>query len=122
MPSYIIEELQQAKFKKKPSYSTSLIRYALMLRYTSLQSYKILLKDFKLPSVSFLRKLKQGNIDSLRCVSMLHDDGCISDDVILIFDEMILQRSEEFIGGELIGSDENGELFKGIMSFMMHNV
>ena len=50
---------------------------------------------------------------------MLHDNGCISDDVILIFDEMILQRSEEFIGGELIGSDENGELFKGIMSFMI---
>ena len=95
MPSDIIEELQQAKFKKKPSYSTSLIRYALILRYTSLQSYKILLKDFKLPSVSFLRKLKQGNIDSLRCVSMLHDNGCISDDVILIFDEMILQRSED---------------------------
>ena len=40
----ISEELQHRRFMKKGHYSTALIRYALMLRYTSLQSYKLLLK------------------------------------------------------------------------------
>ena len=41
-----IEELHQIPFKKFPKYSTSLVRYALMLRYTSLQAYKILHENF----------------------------------------------------------------------------
>ena len=35
--SSIFEESQQIKFKKKPIYSANGIRYALMLRYSSLQ-------------------------------------------------------------------------------------
>ena len=32
---------------------------------------------------------------------------------------MYLQKSEEYVGGELVGVDEDGELFKGIISFMI---
>ena len=31
-----------------------------------------------------------------------------------MFDEMYLQKREEYGGGELVGIDEDGELFKGI--------
>ena len=43
----------------------------------------------------------------------------MSEDICLLFDEMYLQKCEEYFGGELIGSDENGELYKGIVCFMI---
>ena len=56
----LLDELESLKFKKRPHYSSHIVRYALELRYTSLQAYKILLREFKLPSVSFLRSLASG--------------------------------------------------------------
>ena len=49
--SSIFEELLQYRFTKKPIYSANIIRYSLLLRYTSIQSYKVLLQDFSLPSL-----------------------------------------------------------------------
>ena len=49
-------------------------------------------------------------------------DGNISEDKSLSFDEMYLQKSEEYFGGELIGSDKNGELDKGIVCFMIEGL
>ena len=34
-----------------------------------------------------------------------------------MFDEMFVQASEEYVGGNLVGADENGELYKGVVSF-----
>ena len=42
-------------------------------------------------------------------------DGKISGDICLLFDEMDLQKCEEYFGGEQIDSYENGELYKGIV-------
>ena len=39
--------------------------------------------------------------------------------ICLLFDEMYLQKCEEYFGGELIGSDENGELYKEIVCCMI---
>ena len=39
--------------------------------------------------------------------------------MILFFDEMYLQKCEEFVGSELVGADEGGELYKDIVSFMI---
>ena len=39
--SSIFEELLQYRFTKKPIYSANIIRYSLLLRYTSIQSYKV---------------------------------------------------------------------------------
>ena len=36
-------------------------------------------------------------------------------DICLLFDEMYLQKCEEYFGGEQIGSYENGELYKEIV-------
>ena len=43
----------------------------------------------------------------------------ISEDVALMFDEMYLQKCEEYFGGEIIGADENNELFKRSLLFMI---
>ena len=44
----------------------------------------------------------------------LKKDGKISEDIGLLFDEMYLQKCEEYFGGEQIGSYKNGELYKEI--------
>ena len=36
-----------------------------------------------------------------------------------MFDDMYLQKCEEYCGGEIIGSNEINELYKGLLSFMI---
>ena len=115
----IFEELQQLRYKKCPVYSASLIRYALSLRYTSLPAYKLLLEKFKLPSLSFLSKLTSGNIDVAKSAKVLRENNIMSDDVILLFDEIYLQKCEEYVGGATYGVNENGDLYKGMVCFMI---
>ena len=49
-------------------------------------------------------------------------DGKISEDICLLFNEMYLQKCDEYFGGELIGSDGNGELDKGIVCFTIEGI
>ena len=76
--SSIFEELLQYRFTKKPIYSANIIRYSLLLRYTSIQSYKVLLQDFPLPSLSLLQKISSGTIDAVKCANALRTEGNIS--------------------------------------------
>ena len=55
----ILEEMKSRLYYKaqaRKNYSSTMISYALLLRYTSLQSYKLLLEKFPLPSISLLNK------------------------------------------------------------------
>ena len=58
-------------------------------------------------------------IDAIKCAQGLKKDGKIIEDIFLFFDEMYLQKREEYFGSELIASNENGELYRGIISFMI---
>lgn len=60
-----------------------------------------------------------GNIDSVKAARTLLENGSISSDVVLIFDEMYLQKCEEYVGGESYGADEEGNLYKGLVCFMI---
>ena len=42
----------------------------------------------------------------------LKKNGKISEDICLLFDEMCLQKYEEYFGGEMIGCEESGKLDK----------
>ena len=66
------------------------MQYALLLRYTSLQSYKLLLDEFPLPSISLLNKIKEGegNIDALKAAKLLLENSSISKGIVVLFDEM----------------------------------
>ena len=79
----------------------------------------MLLEDFPLPSLSLLSKISKGKITSIKYAIALKKDGKIFEDICLLFDEMYLQKCEEYFGDELIGSDENGELYKEIVCFMI---
>ena len=115
----VFDELREYKLRQRPVYSASVIRFALLLRYTSIQSYKILQNDFPLPSLPLLKKICSGSIDAVKCAQMLKKEGKISEDVCLMFDEMYLQKSEEYFAGNLIGCDGEGDMYKGIVCFMI---
>ena len=86
----ILEELANRKYYKpkgRPLFSNATIRYALILRYTSAQAYRIMLKKFPLLSVSTLTKIEKGGIDAIKAVSPLLQKREISKDIILIADE-----------------------------------
>ena len=105
--------------KGRPPFSSDVIRYALLLRYTSPAVYKMLLQKFPVPSFALLKELQKGGLDSLRAVEILLQKDAISSDVVVIADEMDLQKCAEFHGGEIIGANENGYLFKDIVVFMI---
>ena len=67
----------------------------------------MLLEDFPSPYLSLISKLIKRKIDAIKYVQALKKDGKISKDIYLLFDEMYLQKCEEYFGGELIGSNEN---------------
>ena len=62
-PTLIEDEVNQLKYIEKTDYSASLVRYAILLKYTSLQSYKVL-QEVYLPSLLFLKKFIQRSINS----------------------------------------------------------
>ena len=49
----------------------------------------------------------------------MRKEGKSSEDVCMIFDEMYLQKSQEYFLGEMIGCDDEVELYKGIVCFMI---
>ena len=116
--SPIFYELQNHMFSKKPVCSAEIVRYALLLRYTSIQSYRMLLEHFPLPSLSLLHKISSGTIETVKWAQALTKEGKISSDVSLMFDEMYLQKCEEYFVGDLVGCNSEGELYKGLGYFM----
>ena len=78
-----------------------------------------MLEKFPLPSISLLNKIQQGGVDAIKAVTFLREKGEISTDCILIVDEMYLQKATQYQGGEYIGVDKEGNLFKGIVVFMI---
>ena len=43
----------------------------------------------------------------------------MSDDVILLFDEIYLQKCDEYVGGATHDVSENRDLYKGMICFMI---
>ena len=87
-----LQNRQNYKLQGRPPYSSELIRLSLLLRYTSLQSYKILLEYFPLPSLSLLAKLKSSSVDSIKAAQVLRENKAISEDIIFMADEMYLRK------------------------------
>jgi hypothetical protein len=118
----ILEEMstiQKLKPKGRPPFSATLLRLALMTRYTSKQAYNILLEELPLPSISMMQKLNHGGIEPIKALKFLLQEERVDDNVVLLVDEMYLQKSCEYHSGQYIGKDENGDLYNGIVVFMV---
>jgi len=99
-----------------------MIRLALLLRYTSAQAYNILLQNFPFPSVPLLQKLKSGSVDAVKAARILREKGAISEDVILMADEMYFQKCVQYSGGKYVSSDVDDNLYKGIVVCMIQGL
>ena len=100
--SLIFEELLQYRYKKKPIYPANIIRYSLLWRYTSLSNRtKSCFKIFRYRLYHYCK------------ISVVESSMLLN--VQMIFDEMCLQKSQEYFWGEMTGFDDEGELYKGIV-------
>ena len=72
-----------------------------------------------MPSFELLKKLTSGDLDSWNIAEKLRKDGEISDDVTLMVDEMFLRKLAQYFAGDYVGENEDGELFSGIVCFMI---
>ena len=93
----IFDELRKRQFKKNQVCFSEVIQYALLHRYTSLQSYKLLLDEFPLPSIPLLNNIKEGNIDALKAARLLLENSSTSKDLVVLFDEMYLQKRVQYL-------------------------
>ena len=61
-----------------------------------------------MPSLSLLEKISEGSVDPVKSAKLLLAMGRISEDVTLtlMIEEMYLQKSDEYHGGEIVGCDE----------------
>ena len=70
------------------------MRFVLLRRYTSAQFYKYLLNHFPLPSFFTANRLKQGGLDSLKALKVFQRVSKILDDILVMADEIYLQKSK----------------------------
>ena len=118
----ILREMQKnqyIKVKGRPPYSSDLIRFALMQRYTSRQSYKFLLNELPLPSSSLLQKLTKGGIDPIKSHQVLLQQEKVDSQCMILIDEIYHQKSCQYLGGKFYGKDEHDEFYNGIVVFMV---
>ena len=66
-------DISNSQAKGRPPYSSAMIRSALLLRYTYLQSDKLLLETFPLPSISTLHRIQADGVDSLKAAKKLRE-------------------------------------------------
>ena len=72
-----------------------------------------------MPSFSLLNKIQQGGVDALEVLKTLYEKGSFSRDSILMTDEMYLQKFAQYQSGEHVGVDEEGNLYREIVTFMV---
>ena len=63
-----------------------------------------------------------GGVDSLKAVKVLREEDQISTDLILNVDERCLHKVAQHQAGEYVGADEEGNLHKGIIAFMLERL
>ena len=66
-----------------------------------------------------MKKIQQGGIDVVKAIKCLREKGKMSEDIILMGDEMYVQKGTQFASGEYVGADEEGNLYKGVVVFMI---
>ena len=118
----ILEELNAIKHLQpqgRPPYSARVIRWALLLRHTSPQAYRLFLEKFPAPSFALLKRIQRGGLDAIKAITLLFQKDAISKDCVLLIDEMILQKASQYHSGNMIGADADGNLYKGIVNFMI---
>ena len=80
-----------------------MIRFALLSRYNSCQTYKLLLEKMPSPSLSLLKQLSTDGVDAVKVAKLLLEKGVIRSDCVL-FIEMYLQKSVQYHSADFVGA------------------
>ena len=78
-----------------------------------------MLEKFPLPSISLLNKIQQGGVNSIKALKILRENGKVSNDWILMVDEMYLEKTTQYHSGKYDGAGDEGNPYKGIVAFMI---
>ena len=74
---FLRNELNQRNFYKqqgRPPYLSSVIRYALHLRYMSLKTYRLLFEGSPMLFLSLLNNIQEGGVDALKALKTLYEN------------------------------------------------
>ena len=110
---------QKAQIHKKRIFSSNFFIIFTSSRLYFLTNIPIINERVFTPILVSTEKITEGQLDAVKCAKSLKSQGVISKDVVLMFDEMYLQKCEEYCSGEIIGANKNNELYKGLVSFMI---
>ena len=69
--------IQNLIIKKKRIFSSSVIRYSFVLRYISLQTYRLLMKEFPFSSLTLLEKISERQFNARKYTKSLRSQGVI---------------------------------------------
>ena len=58
-------------------------------------------------------------VESLKALKVFRKKGEILTDLILMVYEMYFEKAAQYQGGEYIGPSEEGDVYKGIIAFMV---
>ena len=61
----------------------------------------------------------KAGIKPIKALKLLMETGKVSADCVLLVDEMYLQKNMQYHGGSFIGADDDGNLYSGIVVFMV---
>ena len=84
-----MNQIQFYKAKGRPPYSTRMIRFALLLCYTSSQAYRLFLEHFPLPSISLLKRVTKESVDEIKVAKLLLEKNKIDKNIIMMVDEIV---------------------------------
>ena len=70
-------------------------------------------------SLSLQHKTASGNVGTASVTTALKQQGRISGDFILILDKIYLQESEEYFGRDIFRTNEDRDLYKGMLCFVI---
>ena len=116
-----LDELNKRQFLKPKGrpYSVEMIHYGLHLCHTSFQACKQFLEKIPLSSISLLIKIQQAGVSSIKALKILRENSKMPNNYILMVDEMYLEKATQYHGGEYVGADDEGNLYKGIVAFII---
>ena len=58
----------------------------------------------------------------MKVAKVLLEQGKIGTDVVLLLDEVYLQKDSQYQDGKLVGADNEGNLYKGVITFMINSL
>ena len=106
--------MKKYKLKYKLKKIPKVMRFPLLLRYSSISWHRILLEDFPFPSLLLLEKINRGDTDAVKCRQSLNNGGKLSENSCLFLNELHPQKYEY---ASNVNYASNMSIFKNFLEY-----